>query len=357
MHTLGLFFGLKYTKHMDLREISEDQKILYNKIVGHIMQSWEWGELRASLGTPTIRFGLYKDGKLNEAFQVILHKLPLTHSYVGYIPKGPFPNKEQAQALREIGKKYHCIVIKVEPNVLINKNENKVEKEFSKSTHSLFTKHNFLIDLTHSEEQILQNMHQKFRYNIKIAQKHNVWVEDRTDNEALEIYLKLYFSTTKRQAYHGHNEDYHRRVWQALKGAGMARLMIAFYQPEGEKTPIPLTAWMVFKFKDTFYYPYGGSSDKYRNVMASNLVAWEVIRLGKKLGCKLLDLWGALGPAAPENHPWQGFTRFKAQTGAERVEYLGTYDLILNPWLYYPFALIDTFMPLKIFMLKLVRRD
>ncbi len=60
--------------------------------------------------------------------------------------------------------------------------------------------------------------------------------------------------------------------------------------------------------------------------MASNLVAWEAIRLGKKLGCKTFDLWGALGPDAPKSHPWQGFTRFKAQTGAKRVEYLGTYD-------------------------------
>lgn len=339
---------------MDLREIAD--KKTYNQAVNHIMQSWEWGQLRESLGTPALRYGIYKNNQLTEAFQIILHKLPLTKYCIGYMPKGPFPDNLQSQALKEISKKHHLFAIKVEPNVLVSEAGEKAAKEFSKSPHSLFTKHNFLIDLTRPEEEILQNMHQKFRYNIKVAQKHKVWVEERTDNEALEIYLRLYFATTARQNYHGHNAAYHKKVWQALKNNNMARLLIAWYKPEDGKQPIPLTAWMLFNFKDTLYYPYGGSSDQHRNVMASNLVAWEAIRLGKKLGCKTLDLWGALGSDAPENHPWQGFTRFKAQTGAKRVQYLGTYDLILNPWLYYPFTLADTFMPLKIFLLKLAGR-
>lgn len=342
---------------MDLKELDASQKNLYNKTVAHIMQSWEWGKLRESLGTPARRFGLFENGKMVSAFQIIFHRLPETNFYIGYMPKGPFPDEQQAQALRKIGKKYRCIAIKIEPNILIDETNEQVAKEFTRSPHSLFTKHNFLIDLTKPEEEILTNMHQKFRYNIKVAQKHNVWVEERTDDEALEIYLNLYFATTERQKYHGHSRDYHRKVWYSLKNAGMARLLIAFFKPSENDQPIPLTAWMVFNFQDTLYYPYGGSSDQYRNVMSSNLVAWEAIRLGKKMGCKTFDLWGALNPDAPENHPWQGFTRFKAQTGAKRVEYLGTYDLILNPWLYYPFTLIDTFMPLKVFLLKLVGRS
>lgn len=344
---------------MGVKVIQEEQKEKYNALVDHIMQSWEWGELRRKLGTSPLRYGVYKDDNLIQSFQLILHKLPLTNYYVGYMPKGPFPTQEQAQALKEIGKQHRCIAIKVEPNVTLEEvasSNLKVASNFKKSPHSLFTEHNFLIDLTQSEEDLLKDMHQKFRYNIKIAQKHGVWVEERTDDEALEIYLKLYFSTTERQHYHGHNEAYHRKVWQDLKKAGIARLLIAFYKPEGEKEAIPLTAWMLFKFKDTLYYPYGGSSNQYRNVMSSNLVAWEAMRLGKKLGCKTLDLWGALSPDAPQNHPWQGFTQFKAKMGAKRVRYLPTFDLVLNPWLYYPFTLIDTFMPLKLFLLKLVGR-
>jgi len=206
---------------------------------------------------------------------------------------------------------------------------------FRVSPKPLFTKYNFILDLTKPEEELLKNMHPKTRYNIKLAQKHEVKVEERTDDEAFKIYLKLYFETTKRQGYHGHNEHYHRKAWETLKKADMARLLIASYRNE------PLTAWMLLNFKDTLYYPYGGSSKAHPEVMANNLTAWEAIRLGKKNGFKIFDMWGALAPDARESDPWYGFHRFKAGYGPIHVEYVGTYDLILKPSLYNTLNIAD----------------
>lgn len=342
---------------MDLRQLVEKQKKDYDQLVNHVVQSWEWGDFRKSLGMPVLRYGLYRDNKLTRAFQLDLHKIPFTNYFVGYLPKGDFPDKELAQALTQIAKENHCAFIKVEPNVplsIINLQSSEIDERFIKSPKPLFTKHNFILDLTKSDDEILKNMHQKFRYNIKVAQKHGVIVEERTDDEALEIHLKLYFDTTSRQSYHGHDKNYHQKVWQTLKKAGIIRVLIAFYTNPETQAKIPLCSWMLFNFKDTFYYPYGGSSDLHKNVMASNLVAWEAIKLGKKLGLKKLDLWGAVGPDTPKNHPWQGFHRFKSQMGGELVEYIGSYDLILNKPLYWLFTLIDTAMPLKLFLLKIL---
>ena len=115
----------------------------------------------------------------------------------------------------------------------------------------------------------------------------------------------------------------------------MARLLIAKYQGE------PLVAWMLLNFASTLYYPYGGSSKEYKDVMASNLIAWEAIRLGKKMGLKVFDMWGALAPDAKESNPWYGFHRFKAGYGPAHVEYVGTYDLILKPALYNTLNIAD----------------
>lgn len=331
---------------MDLRQIKGSQKSEYNKAVNHVMQSWEWGEFRKSLGTPLLRYGLYQDNKLIRAFQLTFHKIPLTNKYVGYLPKGPLPDKELAEALTKIGKQNNCAFIKIEPDV----RSSDIEKSFIPSPKPLFTKFNFVLDLTKSEEQLLKDMHPKFRYNIKVAQKHGVIIKECANDKGFADYLQLYFDTTKRQNYHGHNEHYHRKVWETLKAAGMAKLLIAFYAGK------PLTAWMLLVFKDTLYYPYGGSSEQYKNVMASNLVAWEAIKLGKKLGLKKLDLWGALGPDADPKDPWQGFHQFKQKMGADLVEYIGTYDLVFNRPLYYLFTFIDKLMPLKLFLLKLTGR-
>lgn len=347
---------------MDLKVISDNQKSEYNKTVTHIMQSWEWGEFRKSLGTKVLRYGFYDGKTLKKAFQLTFHKIPLTSQYVGYFPKGPEPDEELAKVLRQIGQENNCAFIKIEPDVILGSvatPESKkdsgqarmtVPRSFLHSPKPLFTKYNFVLDLTKSEEQLLKDMHPKTRYNIRVAQKHGVKVEERTDDQAFEIYLKLYFETTKRQGYHGHNEDYHRKVWETLKAAGTVRLLIASYQNK------PLTAWMLLTFHNTLYYPYGGSSISHKEVMANNLIAWAAIRLGKKMKLKTFDMWGALGPNADPKDPWFGFHKFKQGYGGELVEYIGTFDLVLNWPVYYLFTAIDKLLPLKVFLLKLLKK-
>ncbi|MDO8599865.1 MAG: peptidoglycan bridge formation glycyltransferase FemA/FemB family protein, partial [bacterium] len=239
---------------MDLRRINDKQKTSYNKLVTHVIQSWEWGEFRKSLGIPVLRYGLYSNGKLKTAFQLTLHHIPYTNQCVGYLPKGPEPDKQLAEALKKIGKEHNCAFIKIEPNIEESRVKSQESRNLKKSSKPLFTKYNFVLDLTKSEEELLKNMHPKTRYNIRVAEKHGVKVEDRVDDQAFEIYQKLYFETTLRQGYHGHNKNYHKKVWETLRDAGMARILIASF--EGQ----PLTAWMLLNFKDTLYYPYGGSS-------------------------------------------------------------------------------------------------
>ncbi len=340
---------------MDLREVTDKQKSQYNKHISHVIQSWEWGEFRKSLGIPVLRYGLYQNNKLVKAFQLTLHQIPFTSKLVGYLPKGPIPDQHLAKALTQIGQENSCAFVKIEPNSTIQQfNNPTIHKSFIKSPKPLFTKYNFIIDLTKSEEELLKKMHPKTRYNIKVAQKHGVRVEERVDEDSFKIYLKLYFETTKRQGYHGHNETYHRKVWQTLKESGMARLLIASYKLPTTNYQ-PLAAWMMLNFKDTLYYPYGGSSKAHPEVMANNLIAWEAIKLGKKLGLKKFDMWGAATTPNPDrSNPYYGFHNFKKGYGGELVEYIGTFDLVLNWPLYLMFTVIDKLMPLKIFLLKVI---
>lgn len=316
---------------MTVREVTNKEKSAYNKVVSHVIQSWEWGEFREKLGLELVRLGHFDGRKLVKAYQLTFHPVPILGQTIGYFPKGPMPDRLMVDSLSLIGKKRKAAFIKLEPNVTVNSSQLTVDSSpklgLVESGKSLFTKYNFLIDLTKSEDQLLAAMHPKTRYNIGLAQKHQVEVYDSTKDADFEIYLKLYFETTRRQKYFGHTPHYHRLLWQTLKPAGMARVLIARYQ-------VPVVAWMLLSFGNTLYYPYGGSSTEHKEVMASNLVAWEAIRLGKRLGLKTFDMWGALGPQAKENDPWYGFHRFKAGYGARLVEYAGTYDLVLAPTMY-----------------------
>ena len=92
---------------------------------------------------------------------------------------------------------------------------------------------------------------------------------------------------------------------------------------------------MVFLLNGILYYPYGASTRDDKNVFASNLMMWEVAKWGKGKGAKLFDLWGSPGPDPKPTDKWIGFHKFKEGYGAKLVEFVGTYDLVINPVLYW----------------------
>src|SRR3990167_6674602 len=313
----------------------------------HPLQSKEWGEFRKKTGVKVIQGG---------NFQITIHKIPHISWTIGYVPKGPMPSKEIISELIKIGKQEKCIFIQLEPNVPINGHPELVSGSNSKNSemlklvqhdkikpsfHPLFTKYTFILDLTKSEEELLKNMHPKTRYNIKVALKHGVEIIQDNSDEAFEEYLKLTSETTRRQKFYAHGQGYHKKMWETLKASRFdperlhSHLLLANYK---KKT---LVAWILFTFKDTLYYPYGASSSEHREVMASNLLMWEAIKFGKRIGLKNFDMWGSLGPNPNPKDPWFGFNRFKEGYGPRLVEFVGSYDLVINPTNYQLLKALD----------------
>lgn len=290
----------------------------------HPLQSNEWEKFRKKTGVKTVR----ANGLL-----MTLHKIPHTNFNIGYLPKGPLPDENLIKELKKIGNEQNCIFIQLEPNV-VNDSKFVLPRELKPAARPLFTKYTFILDLDKSEDELLKNMHPKTRYNIRVAQKHSVKVIEDNSDKAFEEYLRLTKETTKRQNFFAHTEKYHRLMWETLKGK-VAHLFTATYQGK------TLVAWIVFIYGDTIYYPYGASSSEHREVMASNLVMWEVIRWAKQKGLKKFDMWGALGPTPDNNDPWFGFHRFKQGYGPKHIEFVGSYDLVIKPFWYKLYKIAD----------------
>ncbi len=303
----------------------------FNKVASHPLQSWEWGEFRKTWGNEIIRlpYGL-----------ITLHKVPYGPYRVGAFEKGPMPSQEILKELKAIGKKENLIFIKLEPNV--EKSESVIQllsKSGAVKGKTLFTPTTFWIDLRKSEEELLASFHPKTRYNIRVAQRNGVEVSEDNSDTAFEKYIDLTRETVERQGFYAHTEKYHRLMWEYLHPAGIAHLLTARYKGE------IITAWILFKWHDFLYYPYGASSEKYKNVMANNLMMWEAIRYGKKLGLSTFDLWG--------REPGKGFTRFKEGYNPRVIEFLGTWDLVVNPYLYWLYRLAEF---IRWFLLRLFAR-
>jgi len=70
--------------------------------------------------------------------------------------------------------------------------------------------------------------------------------------------------------------------------------------------------------------------------------AWEIIRWAKTQKIDTFDLWGAIGPNPDPNDPWFGFHRFKQGFNPALVEFIGSYDLVINPTLYKIYCVMDS---------------
>jgi lipid II:glycine glycyltransferase (peptidoglycan interpeptide bridge formation enzyme) len=301
----------------------------------HPLQSLEWGKFRERTGVKVVR---------TNNLQLTIHSLPYTKYKIGYFPKGPDIDKEMLDILFEIGKKENCIFIQLEPNIEKEGNKKYNLKNLFSSSRPLFTRYTFILDLTKTEEELLKNMNSKTRYNTKLAEKKGVKIIEDNSDKAFEEYLRLTKETTQRQNFYAHSESYHRLMWETLKpnvneqpdkNRLTAHLLTAIYNEE------TLVTWVVFILGDTLYYPYGASSSKHKEVMASNLMMWETIKFGKKLGLKNFDMWGALGTNPDNKDSWYGFHKFKEGYGARHVEFVGSFDYVLNKKLYVIYNILN----------------
>lgn len=329
---------------MFIRAIRPEEKEAYNAVVNHPLQSWEWGEFRKKTGQVVERIGIFDKSKLINAVQMTFHNVPFLNKNVGYLPKGYMPDADQLGALRAVAKQNNAIFIKLEPNIASKVGSPSAHKNIAKFLldndcvpgKPLFTKYTFQLDLSQDEETLFNNLESKTRYNVRLAIKKGVKIFENTSEEGMEQYIEILEETTKRQGFYAHSPEYFRKMWRELGSSGMMRIFNAVYEDK------ILTSWVMFIFNGVLYYPYGASRNENREVMPSNLMMWEMIRFGKKIGCHTFDMWGSLGPEPNKKDAWYGFHKFKKGYGGDLVEFIGTFDYVTDFPMYQIFKIVDS---------------
>jgi lipid II:glycine glycyltransferase (peptidoglycan interpeptide bridge formation enzyme) len=286
----------------------------------HIVQSKEWAEVKEAYGTPVVKTG--------EIFYT-KHRVPKTKYFFAYCPRVN-PAAVDLEKLKQSLRENNCIGLTFDvPNVIKNSPDGKkakkiFEKYCRKASRSEFATANFLMDISGSEKELFENMHKKHRYNARYAARKGVTIKLAESDSDFVEFFQMFKETAIRQSYFIRPKKYYQLIWQMLHPKDMCHILTAMHEDK------PLASWMVFIYENVIYYPYGGSSEEYRNLYASNALGWEVIRFGKEKGCKIFDMWGAAEDPQDKSDDYHGFTRFKEKFGAEHVKYLDSYDLVIK---------------------------
>jgi len=300
-----------------------DDKIKWNNFLlnqptqaGIFLQSAEWLDFQENFGHKIYRLGLTDDtGAPQSVCGVILNNLPLNKKYF-YIPHGPIGKPEELiDEIIKISKKENLTFVRLEPP---NNYALPVKRYRLREVKHVQPKHILVLDLAKSEDELLAAMHEKTRYNIRLAEKKNLILK----NETFEDFWKLTEETTARDKFRPHPKKYYETMLRSVKGDGKTGMHVELKVVYSDNTP--LAAAIVGYFGDTATYLHGASSHEYRNLMAPYFLHWEILKEARKLGYKFYDLGGI------DEVKWPGVTRFKKGFGGFEINYPGTFDLPIN---------------------------
>lgn len=272
------------------------------------LQSSEWGQFQQSLSREVFWIG-----------DVLVIRMPLKigKSYL-YSPRcrDVFSDKFFLSKLNK-AKNGQDIFFRAEPQVE-NLKEKSFLASFKKIECSVQPAQTLILDLQHEEADLLASMHQKTRYNIRLASRHGVKI--KKGQEYFDDFWRLLQKTAKRDKIKTFSKQYYQK--QLINTDSFKNeIWVAEYKRK------IIAANIVNFFGATATYLHGASSSKNRNVMAPYLLQWEQIKEAKKRGFEYYDFWGY------DEQKWPGVSRFKKGFGGRVVYYAGTYDLIWQkPW-------------------------
>ncbi|MFH1537257.1 MAG: peptidoglycan bridge formation glycyltransferase FemA/FemB family protein [Patescibacteria group bacterium] len=297
----------------------------WNKFVldnnGSFLQSFEWGNFQHDYGRKVYRLGVEDNNQLIAGTQIVRYDLPAKRSYY-FSPYGPVKyDKLILEEIQRLAGKKKIIFWRLEPREKL---------DMGQKVKDIHPKKTLILDLNKSENDLLGEMKQKARYNLRLAAKKGVRVKISDNIKDIDVFYNLISDTASRQSIKIFPRSYYQLMLHILGDQNLMRLYLAEYKGE------IIAANLMIAFSDTMTYLHGGTSHEHRNVMAPYLLQWQAMMDAKNAGLTKYDFFG-ISDSIPS---WQGITRFKRGFGGKEIEYSGTYEVPLNNIWYKGYNLI-----------------
>lgn len=292
---------------------------------GSFLQSWEWGELQEKLGKKIFR--VYENPLCGLS---IVHFLPFGNTYL-YFPHGPFgewTSKNIELLLKNVLREANSIkpfFIRVDPCENASESLSMLLlKSGFKKTDAIQPEETLLLDLSLSEQELLQKMEHDTRYSIRTAEKRGVQTQHaentREKKKIFDSFWDLFQKTNDRHSLRAYEKRYYELIF-ALEGECSSEVLWATLDGKTIATAI-----IVF-FGKRATYLYAASEKGYGRYNAPTFLLWNAIRSAKIRGCNIFDFWGI----SKTKKEWEKITAFKKSFGGHETKYTGAWDFVLNP--------------------------
>ena len=308
---------------------------------GNFAQSYLWGKQKPMWQWDAIAVR-GEDGAIRGSLAVMTRKVPGIGRTLMYGCRGPVCDLDDRETFSQLldgakvlAKKYKSYVIKIDPDVPSSNTAFSSllqsfgfrAKEGGKNFEAIQPRYVFRLNVEgKTEEELLANFHQKWRYNIRLAERKGVTVRI-CGKEMVPAFSDLMLTTGVRDGFVTRKPEYFAAMLDNL--GEHARLYMAF-----DPNDTPIAGTLAINYGDKVWYLYGASSNEHRNLMPNYLLQWRMIQWAVETNCRIYDFRGVSGDVSEDN-PLYGLFRFKQGFGGDFTEFVGEMDLVLSPVIYW----------------------
>lgn len=311
----------------------------------NFLQSWGWGDVQSELGHTVIRLAIFENRKPAGLISGIVRNAKRGR-YLE-IPGGPlidWSNQQLARQttdkIQELGRDHRCVFVRFRPQQPDSGNHREQLAKLGAvlSPMHLAADHTSVINITKSPEELLKNMRQQTRYEVRRADKQDITVSWSRDDDAIALFHKTQAETAARQGFIPPSAPF---LQACMNGMGKsARLYKA------EKDGRLLNLGLVFFYGNEAVYYEAASTPEARKLPGAYAVIWRAIQDAQALDIARFNLWGIAPPDRP-NHRFTGVTTFKRGFGGEDVSFVPAHDFVLSKPRYSINKMIEEFRKKK----------
>ena len=264
---------------------------------------------------------------------------------------------------------------------------------FTKNFETMQPRYTFRIDLNQSMEDIESHFSKTTKQRIAKSQKLDTEVVIGTKEDLKEFY-HLMTLTENRKDFISYNEDYYETLYEIFNGNKNSKATLFLGKVHIDKTikaleanlkrvndqisllpidnlsksakakltelnkqkdnikndikkykdykkeygnDITLSAHMIIEYGDKAWVLYAGNHNVMSETYVNYNTYYEHLKYCKDKGIKIYDQFGTIGDLKEDN-PVIGLHEFKKKFGGDYIEFLGEFDYVINPIMYFAFT-------------------
>jgi len=296
----------------------------------HILQHFNWGELKASESWKIIRA---KDDS-GSVLQIQSRKLPFLPYNFGYVAK--MSAKQMGSNTKEWEKFFKEQNLAFVIFEFKDEDRGGVAETLIDTSIHIQPQQSNMLDLSKSEEELFMAMDGKYRRNIKKSIREGVTTSFSSEGQkALDDFYSIMSQIFTNTKLLERDKDYYEKLWQLLRG----RSCIATAHHQG----VCIGSYLLLNDNIGCYELYGGVSRQGRDLEAGYALKWEAIKYARSLGLKKYDHWGVApilkSGEYDSKHELYRISLFKKGFGGEDIVFPGAKVMVLNKIAYSTFLM------------------